>query len=324
MIGLRSSIDTKIVVLVDEKEESRPSKWRVSSIPLLRRIDIDKISFHFVSTSQSISKLKLQEWMDVSSPHTVLLYPSDASIPLDGSHSRFSVGKEQKEEKEEENTHSPNAVHTLVVLDGSWRSVQQLLYHNPLLHPKNMRHVRLDLKLSSYTSYFHRFGLRVEPAPSCVSTAEAIAFSLLLIEKPTNQIGNLILEEFKRFVESNVTKTRKTSNSHNSMEFSDDEGFISPESGKDIPSIPLLDESRLVDYNHCEENESKKSYRDNDGVQYRSSYQVESGENFGDSDQRYLLLPSKGVREKKVVSKADKRKHNREKERKRRKHKVGR
>ena len=296
--ALQSSIETKIVVLVDEREESRPSKWKVSSIPLLQRLKLENMSFYFVSASQSIPSLSLQEWIDISSPHTALLYPSDASIPLDVSHSRFSTG---------EDVHNPNAVHTLVVLDGSWRSVQQLLHHNPLLHPRKLRHVRLDMT-SSCTSYYQRLGLRVEPAPSCVSTAEAIARALFLLEKPTSQISNVILEDFRKFVESNVAMLRKAPISDDGMELNDAKRLISAESVKDTFSIHELNESRIdgdgketQDCGHEEIINCKRYFQE-----------------FDDADQNYLL-PSRGVKEKKAVSKAEKRKHNREKERRRKK-----
>lgn len=193
--------ETRIVVLVDEAEERRSTKARVSSIPLLRQLQLPRCSFHIVRTTRATPAAMLQEWVDSSSPHTALLYPSESSTPLDFAYpSQEAVSTTLLPAQGGGGVSQPPPIHTLVVLDGSWRTVQQLLFHNPLLQPSHMRHVRLDVA-ATYTSYYQRCGLRQEPAANCVSTAEAIALALLRLEKPSNQVGHVILSAFRRFAE---------------------------------------------------------------------------------------------------------------------------
>ena len=211
---------TKVVVLMDEAEERRPSKQMVSSVPLLQRL-LENCTVHLVPTSRPVPAQLLRQWIDLTSPHTALLYPSEASTPL-----QFMNCSGNSDDVNGDNlqSHDSNStemlINTLVVLDGSWRSVQYILHHNKLLQSQYLRHVRLDLA-ASYTSYYQTYGLRQEPAPNCVSTAEAVALALMRIESASSSVGHSILTEFRRFVLMNtdiVCEDKIRESAHNSDE----------------------------------------------------------------------------------------------------------
>ena len=330
---------------MDETEERRPTKLRVSSIPLLQQLNLQHCSVHPIRSSRATPASTLRQWADFCSPHTALLYPSEASTPLDFGHqdhhsslaplpSAPSYTSPSSSDTETVPVMDsslqltpPLPIHTLVVLDGSWRTVQQILFHNPLLQPPRLRHVRLDLSASAcaYTSHYQRSGLRQEPAANCVSTAEAIALALLRLEPPNNPVGELILNSFQKFVQ---LKTEKKE-----LEVPETETFCSK---------PLCDKKRKLDevtstatssplstsirknssrsVCHAEENRGDKHY----------NHSSSSGSGSGSDSDEYpcggpedsstlLLLRSKGVKEKQCLSKSQKRKCSRKKEKKRRK-----
>ena len=79
----------------------------------------------------------------------------------------------------------------LVVLDGSWREAKKLLHLNPWLHP---------LPVVAFTpSHPSEYHIRKEPAAHCVSTIEALAEALTLIEPEWAGAGKL-LEPFHAMV----------------------------------------------------------------------------------------------------------------------------
>jgi DTW domain-containing protein YfiP len=80
----------------------------------------------------------------------------------------------------------PKAEHpsTLVVLDGTWAHARRLYRHNPWL--QQLRHVRLHPEAPS------NYRIRKEPRPDFVSTLEAIAGALRILEPETAGIDTLL------------------------------------------------------------------------------------------------------------------------------------
>jgi DTW domain-containing protein YfiP len=329
---------TKIVILMDDAEERRPSKQRVSSIPLLRQLNLQQCSIHPVRSSRAVPLADLRQWADLSSPHTALLYPSDSSTVLG-----FSQQQQQSSppcsspestattttdttEADATDTHTGTvAIHTLLVLDGSWRTVQQLLYHNRSLQPPGLRHVRLDLA-ASYTSYYQRHGLRQEPAPNCVSTAEAIALALLRLEEPSNQAGHVILTAFRRFVQQlNASAVRGRTTSCGDDDDSDGEicfetaGDGAASSGnkkRKLTAAPNVNDGTFDYYN---DHDSEKEATNSTTLPASSSFFCGDGSDMITPPSPSLLLRSKGVKETHSLTKAQKRKGNRKKEKRRKK-----
>ena len=308
-----------VVVLMDEAEERRPSKVRVSSIPILRQLELPRCSIHPVRADRPTAPALLQQWADLSSPHTALLYPSESSRTLDLSYSTRDKHQCQQDEEEQPR------IDTLVVLDGSWRTVQQILYHNPLLQPRKLRHVRLDVA-ATYTSYYQRCGLRQEPAPNCVSTAEAIALALVCLEAPTNIVGRLILNSFKKFVENNSDYIEDLSQQSNLSVIDGDKSSSilvkrsvanGSDDNKETESNNFIGSSQS-----CGTKRKINCSALNDDVTiatYNGEINCDDGDVRHDEEgaESCLLFRSKGVMGKSSLTKSQKRKVNRKKEKKR-------
>jgi DTW domain-containing protein YfiP len=187
--------DIRVIVLQDSYELS-PSKLKVSSVPMLKHILKNYASY--VPSSQD---WKNSESINFGS--CVVLYPSKSSIPLPEYIQTFPKPQ------------------TLIVLDGSWVSVQELLYQLPYLHPTRITHVRLSSdQLQNRVSLYHSMGLRKEPAKNFISTAEAIALSLHAFDS-NNLITSTILNTFQSFVQKRVPRTQ--THEPSSSESSEDE-----------------------------------------------------------------------------------------------------
>jgi DTW domain-containing protein YfiP len=72
----------------------------------------------------------------------------------------------------------------LVVLDGTWSQARRLYRDNPQL--ADLPHVQLTPARPS------RYRIRAEPAPHCLSTIEAIALALSVLEPGTPGLGRML------------------------------------------------------------------------------------------------------------------------------------
>lgn len=163
------STSTRIVIFQDEGE-LKPSKQLISSVPLLRDC-LENISI--------VTSLKCLP----TTENIALLYPSDQSVVLS-----------------EDNPELMD-IQTLIVLDGSWKTVQHMVSTNLFLQPRKCRHVRLDLcsEKNAGISAYESEGLRKEPHRAFVSTSEAVARALQILE-PISQASHIINYLFTAFV----------------------------------------------------------------------------------------------------------------------------
>lgn len=101
---------------------------------------------------------------------TVLLYPSDDALYLDSMSQTYT-----------------KAITHLLVIDGTWKKAYKILQLTPLL--KQFKTVRFnDLPLNRYT-------IRKAPRVDSLSTLEAVAYSLQLIDQTNTQPLYLLLDE---------------------------------------------------------------------------------------------------------------------------------
>jgi DTW domain-containing protein YfiP len=172
----------RFVILQDPYELS-PSKLKLSSVPILK---------HVLNNCTSFVLNKDNNWRiseDINHESCVVLYPSESSMTI----------------PEYLQTHQ--IPQTVIVLDGSWVTVQESLHRMPFLHPKRINHIRISpLQLQNRVSLYHSLGLRKEPARNCISTAEAVALALHSFD-PCHAAVSFILNTFHLFVEKRIQMT---------------------------------------------------------------------------------------------------------------------
>ncbi|XP_059443833.1 uncharacterized protein LOC132175797 [Corylus avellana] len=108
-------------------------------------------------------------------PGSVLLFPSDCAIGVDG---LDALGFK---------------VTNLIVLDGTWAKATRMYNENPWL--KLLPHLKLDLKKMSLFSE-----VRSQPKPGCLSTIESIVYALKALGDEPEGLDNL-LDVFESMVE---------------------------------------------------------------------------------------------------------------------------
>lgn len=163
--------------LILRSEWLSPSKLKVSSVPILKHV-LKNFASYVIS-----SKNNWRELESFESSSCVVLYPSESSIPVQAYLEQYSPPK------------------TLIVLDGSWVTVQESLYRMPQLYPNRIKHIRLSQEqLQNHVSLYHSLGLRKEPAKNFISTAEAVALTLSSFNQPQIVVSS-ILNSFRLFVE---------------------------------------------------------------------------------------------------------------------------
>lgn len=167
--------DIRIIVLQDPYELS-PSKLKVSSVPILKHV-LRNFASYIVSP-----KSQWREMEDIDYESSVVLYPSESSIPILNYLDLNPLPK------------------TVIVLDGSWVTVQESLHRMPYIQPHRIKHVRLSPEqLENRVSLYHSLGLRKEPAKNFISTAEAVALTLYSCHQPYVTVTS-IANAFKLFV----------------------------------------------------------------------------------------------------------------------------
>lgn len=270
------------VVIIRDLAELRPSKQGVSSIPALAAAleDVDII----LCDASDCYKADIDILSDynVRPEQVALLYPSDASEPLPNAPFDPNQACDDR---------SRHEVKVLVVLDGSWVTVQHILARNPFLHPGKCRHVRLPSSDVIAASVYHTSGLRKEPNEGFVSTAEAVAWALHFLSVDMRPISQKILENFQRFVESKINTCTNTNS-----------------------TCSYSSTSRLG----CSSDGASCSDSDCDDSSKESGLALEPNAASLLAERQHLrvmtLLPAGGVRFKKPISKAQKRKRSRDKE----------
>ena len=203
------SISTRITIIRDEREKI-PTKARISSIPTLVKVLSNCEVYHVAAKSTINSDIKAL----LLQPGTVVLYPSETSVPLDA-----FISDVQNEQATKSGGIS--TIRTIVIIDGSWVTVQHILARNQALQPHNCQHVRLPSSIleadadadadagvtspncSMLRSLYEAYGLRKEPSRGFLSTAEAAAVALRLVDQEGNRACEAILREFSSFLSLN-------------------------------------------------------------------------------------------------------------------------
>jgi DTW domain-containing protein YfiP len=172
--------EIRFVILQDPYELS-PSKLKLSSVPILKRVLKNCASYVCISKDQNWRSSE-----DINPQSCVVLYPSQSSMTI----------------PEYLQTHPiPQSV---IVLDGSWVTVQESLHRMPFLHPNRIKHIRISpLQLQNRVSLYHSMGLRKEPARNFISTAEAVALALYSFDSCHPAVP-VILNTFHSFLEKMI------------------------------------------------------------------------------------------------------------------------
>jgi hypothetical protein len=271
-------LQTKVVILQARTEISLSKKRALSSVPSVSSTLSNYLNIVDGERREGRSSIEmLNAVIDEcagleKSSQPILLFPSDKSLPLD--------------------VFLTDTVHTdttgcttLIVLDGSWKSVLHMLSRYTKLH--GLPHVRLP-HASSSRSLYEVFGLRKEPRRSFISTAESIALSLSMIEPSavSTEACACILRKFESFLKWKVESESE------SVMAEIQGGAIREGEGKGYFDV----------------DDSEHSDDDDDG---------ESTSLDGDAALPVKLIPFKGVKEKIRKSKADIRATKRKRERRR-------
>ena len=144
----RLEVATKIIVLQHPGELKRNIRTcRMLELGLAPHCVSVKTGRKFPGHHQDLS-------LALSHPATRLLYPGPGAQPLDSLH--------------------PSEVSSLVILDGTWDQARKLYSHNPALQ----RLGKVSLSVCSPSQYV----VRTQPNSSCLSTLEAGAHSLAILE----------------------------------------------------------------------------------------------------------------------------------------------
>jgi DTW domain-containing protein len=156
---------TKVVILQHPRESDVPI-----NTARLAELQLEGSERHVGIKLCELPKLR-ESLRDAAAP-PILLYPGEGSRDLAA--------------------HAPQGPVTLVVLDGTWWQAKKLFQHNPELHALP----RYSLSPQSPS----RYRIRREPALHCISTIEAIAEALAVLE-PDGFDREALLEPFEAMVE---------------------------------------------------------------------------------------------------------------------------
>jgi DTW domain-containing protein YfiP len=251
------------VVIIQDIGECKPSKRAVSSVPVLLQV-LDYVEVVCCSSGNFRVDLDLSVYNE--STEVALLYPSEMSVPI-------TDLVDRSDRASSESGASLSHLKVLLVLDGSWVTVQHILARNSFLRPNRCRHVRLPRCRSIPASVFHTSGLRKEPARSFISTAEAVAWAIFFLRDELKPAALEILKLFEKFVRLKVSVDRSS---------------------------------------HCEISEKTVLYVQNDDlVDEEQAPMTFCADDSGD------LLPSNGAKQRHPISKSEKRKRMRQKEKRR-------
>lgn len=274
--------DVKVVIIQDPAE-LKPTKRAVSSIPILTLL-LASVEVLPCDPGTYKADIDLFARYGARSDEIALLYPSQASQPLTTLFPGRVADNNRHLAESSSTIGEPGypfkILKVLLVLDGSWVTVQHILARNTYLHPTRCRHVRLPPSEVITASVYHTSGLRREPHKGFVSTAEAVAWALHFIQEEYHLVALKILQTFQMFV-----KFKIKSNSDSSRE--------------DI-------------YDIYRESSSDSTLKRTSGASDESD--VEGSVVKGVDVIELILLPSSGVRYKKPISKSTRRKIIREKE----------
>lgn len=157
---------TEVVILQHPKERTHPF-----GTVRIARLGLEKVR---VEIPYSPFADSLYHPIDLG-PRSALLYPHPDAQPLE--------------------TAAPGSIEQLVVLDGTWSHARRLYRDNPWL--QSLPHVSLTPERPS------EYRIRKEPDPRFVSTIEAIAAGLQLIEPETAGIEGL-LDAFRSLIDDQI------------------------------------------------------------------------------------------------------------------------
>ncbi len=281
------SSDLKVIVIQDHAER-KPSKKVLSSIPILSLL-LNNVEVVLCAAGSFQVDIDLTAYN--LSTDAALLYPSEASMPI----SDLVCSKTSIEAKTQTGSIGSTALKVLLVLDGSWVTVQHMLARNTFLHPSKCSHIRLPPSDIITASVYHTSGLRREPATNFVSTAEAVAWAIHFLSDELKPATTEILRLFRIFVSLKIAADKNST-------------IITNQSDFEECNAKLVDAS-------C----SSDDYSDNsvDGLDSGPEFSYIAAAGGGGIEVACTLLPSCGVRYKRPISKTDKRKRIRNKEKRR-------
>ena len=169
----RKQLQTKLLILQHPNERR---KHNLSTVPLLKLTLKDQVQIVGGHTfEQDDMPLMFQETID-NGVKPLLLYPSPDSISLDADISNNGATHAMSNHM---NIINQNNHNLLIVIDGTWSEAKRMVRDSPFL-TQNCQPVRFS---SDAQSIYH--ALRREPEEHCLSTLEACAQTLLLLEPPS-------------------------------------------------------------------------------------------------------------------------------------------
>lgn len=155
--------------ILQAPSEQRSAKKRcLSSVPLLQKF-LNNVNVHVYNTAEK-KKLPSSVIKAIDGGSAAFLFPSKDSVPL---------------------TYDSCITH-LIVPDASWPVAFDMLKNGDgRLRPNRIRHVKLPE--GSSISLYEELGVRKEPAVGFMSTLEATAEALMILE-PLSQPQRLFIE----------------------------------------------------------------------------------------------------------------------------------
>mmetsp|Transcript_55278 Transcript_55278/g.140184 ORF Transcript_55278/g.140184 Transcript_55278/m.140184 type:complete len:284 (+) Transcript_55278:95-946(+) len=193
-----ASFGIKVIVIRHASELGLQRKAALASTPLLQSVLKDRCILIEAPKSEVLSPCDVLDLKEAASRASmVLLFPSSGSASLD-------VLNDELRALDPDDGTSRLARTTLVVVDGSWKTVTSLISKNEVLQPQSIRHVHLSPETAGVSAYMKN-GLRTEPRRGFVSTAEAVALALRVLRGGgggSDKASEIILERFGTFAQS--------------------------------------------------------------------------------------------------------------------------
>jgi DTW domain-containing protein YfiP len=167
------------VFILQDSRELCATKQRLSSVPIVQNVMTTDCTIYRL---QKKGKMKLpDEILTAMMDHSaVLLFPSDKSTPLDAS--------------------MANRIKLLVVIDGSWKTVLEILRYGDSRLRNKIPHVHIpSSNNTANVSLYQSMGIRREPNNGFLSTLEAIAYAIHTIVD-SSLLYHELISKFEAFL----------------------------------------------------------------------------------------------------------------------------